>query len=263
MVRRSAFTLIEMIFAIVIMAIVVVSLPMMMQVDNDSRQKNFAQEAVLAASAKLSQVLTYQWDERSLSWLDLAENFQTNARIVDGTNFSTNAFNRVTGATESNISRANRMSLNRRFFDINETGAWEVNATSLADNNSTLVNGFEAVIGMEEQNITLGSNSGFGAGFTTSALGYKRNYRMSVEILRINDALSIGGVNPVDYTQSNLTGNNGFVFSQVEPAGIGANQNTNLRCAKITITDEDNTSITTLYGYSANIGEYSVASRMH
>lgn len=248
MVRRSAFTLIELIFAIVIMAITVITLPMVMQVDSASRDKNLAQEAILAASAKLSQVLTYQWDERSLSWDDLAENHQTTARLVDGTNFITAVFDR----NASNVRPSG--SIHRTFFPL------VTNVTGIGDNNSTLVNGFEAVIGMDEQNMTAAALSGFEAGFSADAAGYKRDYRIQVDILRISDALNPAG-GAVDYTQPNLTGANRFIFSQTDihnnPAA-NPNDQTNLRCAKVSIQDASGNVITTLYGYAANIGEYQV-----
>jgi type II secretory pathway pseudopilin PulG len=243
--RRSAFTLIELIFSIVIMAITVISLPMIMDVDSRARDKNLAQEAVLAASAKLSQVLTYQWDERSLSWDDLAENHQTFARILDGTSYSTTAFDR-------NGTILRQSGGHRAFFPA------ITNATPLGDDNATLdAFGNQIVVGMDDRNMTAAALSGFEAGFSANSEGYKRNYRIQVDILRIHDALS-PAAGTVDYNQTNLTGNNRFIFSQTEPVGIGAGQNTNMRCAKISILDDTGDLITTLYGYAANIGEYQV-----
>lgn len=245
MVRRHAFTMIELIFAIVVMSIVVLSLPMIMQTDNSGREKNLAQEAALAASSKLSQVLSFQWDERSLSWEDLSENHQTIARILDGTNAITTAFDR-------NVTTGARVNNGHRIFFNAVT-----NATALGDDNTTLVNGFEAAVGMDEQNITFGANSGFDVGFLASAAGYKKDYQIQVDILRTNDALNpAGGL--VDYTQTNLVGANRFIFAQGDAGG-----QTNLRCARVSIQDSGGKLITTLYGYSANIGEYSVASRVH
>jgi prepilin-type N-terminal cleavage/methylation domain-containing protein len=244
-VVRRAFTLIELIFAIVIMSITVISLPLVMGVDTKARDRNVAQEAVLAASAKLAQVLTYQWDERSLSWIDLAENHQTTARILDDTNFSTTAFDR--NGTNSIYRQSGG---HRHFFDNVETGIFRVSATAIGDDNVS-------VVGMDEQSIIYATGSGFQAGFSAAAAGYKKNYQMKVEILRINDARGpVGGV--VDYTQTDLTGANRFIFSQTDVGG-----QTNLRCAKVTIQDGSGNDITTLYGYSANIGEYVVSSRIH
>ena len=62
---RLAFTLIELIFAIVIIAITVVSLPMMNQAVSKGIDANIVQEAIFAASTELNEVVTAHWDENS------------------------------------------------------------------------------------------------------------------------------------------------------------------------------------------------------
>lgn len=66
MVNRLAFTLIELIFAIVIIGISVISLPMMSQVIAKNTKGSMVQEAIYAASAELNQVVSYNWDENSI-----------------------------------------------------------------------------------------------------------------------------------------------------------------------------------------------------
>jgi len=65
-VNRSAFTLIELVFAIVIIAISVVSLPTMNQAIAKGTDANLVQEAIFAASAKLNDTLSAHWDENSI-----------------------------------------------------------------------------------------------------------------------------------------------------------------------------------------------------
>jgi len=65
-VRRAAFTLIELIFAIVIIAISVISLPMMSQVVSRGIDANLVQEAIFATATKLNEAVTYNWDENSI-----------------------------------------------------------------------------------------------------------------------------------------------------------------------------------------------------
>ena len=64
--KRYAFTMIELIFAIVIIAISVLSLPMMIQTTSKAIESNLVQEAIFAASAELNQVTSFYWDENSL-----------------------------------------------------------------------------------------------------------------------------------------------------------------------------------------------------
>lgn len=63
---RTAFTLIELIFAIVIIAISVVSLPMMSQVVSKGVDTSLVQEAIFAAATELNEAVTAHWDQNSL-----------------------------------------------------------------------------------------------------------------------------------------------------------------------------------------------------
>ncbi|MDA3909293.1 MAG: prepilin-type N-terminal cleavage/methylation domain-containing protein [Sulfurimonas sp.] len=64
--HRSAFTMIELIFAIVIIAVSVMSLPMMTQVTSSAIEGNLVQEAIFASVAEINMATTYVWDENSL-----------------------------------------------------------------------------------------------------------------------------------------------------------------------------------------------------
>lgn len=64
---KNAFTMIELIFAIVIVAISVLSLPMMAQINSEAIESNLIQEAIFAASSALSEATTFSWDENSLN----------------------------------------------------------------------------------------------------------------------------------------------------------------------------------------------------
>jgi hypothetical protein len=65
-VRRTAFTLIELIFAIVLIGITVLTLPKMVAVVNEGIDSNILQEAIFAAATELNQVTTSAWDENSM-----------------------------------------------------------------------------------------------------------------------------------------------------------------------------------------------------
>lgn len=62
---KSAFTLIELVFAIVIIGISVLSLPMMNQVIANNIDKSLAQEAILIASTDITKIIAGPWDENS------------------------------------------------------------------------------------------------------------------------------------------------------------------------------------------------------
>ena len=63
---RSAFTMIELIFAIVVIAVVMLTIPMMIQVNNKGLEANVGQEAIFVASSILSEATTWLWDNNSL-----------------------------------------------------------------------------------------------------------------------------------------------------------------------------------------------------
>ncbi|WP_226962204.1 type II secretion system protein [Sulfurimonas marina] len=77
--KRSAFTMIELIFAIVIISIVVLSLPTFMQVSEKNVENNLAQEAIFAASAELMGSTSVYWDENSMQ----DSNFSALSRVID------------------------------------------------------------------------------------------------------------------------------------------------------------------------------------
>lgn len=64
---RSAFTMIELIFAIVIIAISMLALPMIMTVDASNQEDSLVQEGIMLTTTKVSQALTFPWDPVSSS----------------------------------------------------------------------------------------------------------------------------------------------------------------------------------------------------
>jgi len=64
--KRYAFSMIELIFAIVIIAIAVMALPVMTQTTGKGIEGNLVQEAIFASAAKLNEITSYRWDENSL-----------------------------------------------------------------------------------------------------------------------------------------------------------------------------------------------------
>ncbi len=80
--KRTAFTMIELIFAIVVISIVVLSVPTFMQVSEQNVENNLAQEAIFAASAELMGATSVYWDENSMQ----DSNFSALSRVIDISN---------------------------------------------------------------------------------------------------------------------------------------------------------------------------------
>lgn len=161
MVKKSAFTLIELVFAIVIIAISVVSLPMMNQAIAKGTDANLVQEAIFAASTKLNDTLSSHWDENSVE----PNEIDGLARVIDD------------GTCESNLSLATarekpghiNQPLHRRCLDDNTTTPDDgADTTTLVDD----INDIAAAT--TDINLTTDS--------ITSAEGYKKLYTVSITV---------------------------------------------------------------------------------
>lgn len=78
-ISRTAFTMIELIFAIVIISIAVVSLPVMTKITEKGVEENILQEAIFASSAELMGVSSGYWDSRSIEDINVSHI----SRVID------------------------------------------------------------------------------------------------------------------------------------------------------------------------------------
>lgn len=223
---KQAFTMIELIFAIVIIAITVISLPMMMQVNAKGIEGNIAQEAIFAAATKLMQVGTYPWDEHSIN----STTPFTQANIVDFNASTTNHYLRLSN-NAADINSSYRVGHvqedgHRRFHSLNDAN------TTVSPLGSGGGNGINDQIGTY--------SFAFDA---ASSTGYKEQYRSVVNISYIPD-----------------TGTP-YVFKN-----SGTSSPTNMKLIEVSIqknvsgTWED---VTLLRSYAANIGEVVFHSRTY
>ncbi|MBD3797360.1 MAG: prepilin-type N-terminal cleavage/methylation domain-containing protein [Campylobacterales bacterium] len=82
MVRRYAFTMIELIFAIVVIAVAVVSLSVMTQTTDKNIESNIVQEAIFASEAVINEAIGYYWDLNSL--IDVNDSSFSRVINIDG-----------------------------------------------------------------------------------------------------------------------------------------------------------------------------------
>jgi prepilin-type N-terminal cleavage/methylation domain-containing protein len=164
-VRKYAFTMIELIFAIVVIAITVISLPMMIQATSKGIENNLAQEAIFASSAKINEIMTYPWDENSMPSASIY------SRVVWT---SANDCNQTTKLRPGHIyQQLHRRCLDNNFSVIQPSAVlgMEINDVGVYDD----IDDFN--------NVSTGifiDNTG--AGIITSAEGYKAPYRMDINI---------------------------------------------------------------------------------
>ena len=89
MVIRKASSMIELVIAIVIMGIAVMTLPLMLERTQTNNAFAMQQEAILAAKTQLGDIITYPWDDNSLQ-NDIVAVLDTNGD---------NDYNRTAGTT--------------------------------------------------------------------------------------------------------------------------------------------------------------------
>lgn len=154
-IHRAAFTLIELVFAIIIISISIVSLPIIMQINADGVEKSIVQEAIFAASAELMGATSYYWDARSIEDINISHL----SRVID-----------VDG--DCNATTRQRVGhVNRRCLDSNASAG--VNYTT--DDATLGLNASVHVAGdMFDNNVT-------------EASGYKQRYKSRMEIAKGND----------------------------------------------------------------------------
>ena len=199
MVKRDAFTFIELIFAIVLIAIAVLSLPMMNQVITNNNDNGIAEEAIFAAATELNEASTAHWDDNSID----SNAPQSYARVIDSglcdNNTSSFRFRLMPGHIPQ--------SQHRRCLDSNATTPSHSSSNAAVESLNDKAH--------TTQNIFLNT--------TASAHGYKENYKSKLIVSK--DAVFAGAAN-----------------SQIKKI-------------EVTIMKSDNTPISKLVSYSANIGE--------
>jgi len=110
---KKAFTMIELIYAIVVIGVTVLTVPMMIQVNNKALEGSITQEAVFLVSSVLSITTTLVWDNRSIPATTGTENYVLSKMLdVDGVGskygrVDVNSTQRVGGSNED---------LHRQFF---------------------------------------------------------------------------------------------------------------------------------------------------
>jgi len=158
-VKKSGFTLIELIFAIVIIAIAVLSLPVMNQVTARNSEESLVQEAIFAAATQINEATSAHWDDNSIEPTSIS----LYARVID-----------LSGACDNNpLSPRYRLlpghineSLHRRCLDSNTTTAANANTNNNVES-------------LDDKEITTPVSI-----FTenASAQGYKDDYKYTLDV---------------------------------------------------------------------------------
>lgn len=217
---RYAFTLIELIFAIVIIAISVISLPMMSQVTSENMENSLTQEAIFASIAEINVAIAYVWDEASLAdtLLSSAAGVNELSRVVSTAGTPGNCINSGLIDTDGAFIMRRTGHVNRRCLNL--------------INNVTTIPAYTGAIFQDSlhaaehpyQSILDAGNTAA----ATSATGYKKQYQSELDVERCDGAC-------IDFGDGN---------------------NINMKEITVTVRDmQDLSVVTVLRTYSANIGE--------
>jgi prepilin-type N-terminal cleavage/methylation domain-containing protein len=188
--QRSAFTMIELIFAIVIIGITVISLPMMTQAVSKGMESNLAQEAIFAASAELNQVLSHKWD------VDSQESIGELTKVIPTSSVDCNISNGL-----QRPGHVHRMCLNGGFTSLPTIDG--VGEDSI-DGNQVTAAGVEM----------------FEAGDISDASGYKNRYTMNVAV-GFSDFGGSSNNNMKEITVTVKQNENPYVVLKTYSANIG------------------------------------------
>jgi len=161
-VKRDAFTLIELVFAIVIIGFTVLSLPMMNRAIAQGMEGNLVQEAIFASSAELNEAITAYWDDNSFE----AGASNTFARVIDDGTCEENASSSRYRLKPGHIAQP----LHRRCVYSNDTSFPDVNVSTVFSLND---------MAHESQNIFIDD--------TTNQAGYKNEYNSTLTVTRPAD----------------------------------------------------------------------------
>jgi prepilin-type N-terminal cleavage/methylation domain-containing protein len=228
-----AFTMIELIFAIVIIGITALTLPTILLNNNRSVEQNLEQEAVFVSATKMAQILTYAWDDQSrdpafgllvakADVLDVTTGDLDFNRSGSGTDFRRGHFQQA-------LHRRMTPHLTPRVVtDDTALGAEAGDRDDIDDFN-----------GLSEITIASGTQR-----------GYKNTYTLNMTVGYVDDGVA-SGVNYFTDTALDFDFNTTIL-----------NQETNIKMVEISVDKStaaggtfDETNIIVLRSYSSNIGE--------
>lgn len=209
MVTRLAFTMIELIFAIVVMSIAIVSLPVMTQTTDKNIEGSIVQEAIFASQAIINESMAYYWDENSLA--DQYISGDSYSRVID-----------TNGTSCTGIPNKRAGHINRKC----------VSSSTIPVTNSTLgpvINYFDT----QYNNTQILRNTSS----TTAYATYKDDYNATATVRQCTNGAGCTqfGLNTFDNDLKEVT---------------------------LDINDGDGNLIIRLRGYSANIGEVEIQTKV-
>ena len=222
---KKGFTFIELVVAIVVIGIAMMSVPLLLSQSSRTNEFSISQEAVLAGSTKIGNILTYPWDDKLVSEVDVKHILDVTNGDLDLDRFPDNNSTRRKGNFKANF---------RRKFDTNLTFA-SVVLGRVGDTNASAYNDIDDFNGVSET-ITSGGTG-----------DYLMDLNLSTKVFYISDDANYSSSPTLNFGDLNA--------SLVTPT-------TNLKMIEVKVVNRTNHQlVTTLRAFSANIGSYELIYR--
>ena len=225
--KRLAFTLIELIFAIVIIGFTMLTLPTIMLQDANSQEGALFQEGIMITTTKASQVLTFPWDPLSSpagTLMSLSQVLETG-----GTGAADLTTRRAAPQDDFRLGHFPEQ-LRRRATPSSD----QRTALAIAANVIPSMNNFNA------ESVDINASAG------QEQWAYKKRWQVNTTVSYVPDMTAA-----TDYADENITFNFSDVFNAAAPVS-------NIKMIQVTATDITPNSAgnqVRLTSYSSNIGE--------
>jgi len=223
-------SMIELVIAIVVMGIAVMSLPLILTQSQNSNALALQQEVIMATKTKVSYILAYEWDENSYD-----ENASV-SRVLDTTSSSdaSDDFDVDANTTRriGHIAADNR----RRLRNIDDV---DRNASVFSIDGANDIDDFHDT----NESTTISATS-------ASDMDYIFIVTRHTEVAYIKDTLALG----FDNNDANIT----FSFDINTTSITGP---TNIKMITVQTSNADNSVNTTLRAFASNIGESRISKR--
>jgi len=223
--KRAGFSLIELVLSIVIIAIAVMSIPMMLQESAKNDRYSLLQESILAARTKMGNILSFRWDENSPDGSGSSQIL----RVLDVSNGDAE-LDRVTGS----IRRVGHIFANkrRRMKDL-------TSATRVSDPSDT--GSIDDIDDFDGNSSTVYMQNGaFGNSFDYLDQALEMNTTVSF----VSDS--------ANYASQNIN----FTFDTTTKAALTLANSTNIKMIELKVTTGVNAATPFIFrAFSSNIGQ--------
>lgn len=224
--KRAGFSLIELVLAIVIIAISVMTIPLMLSQSSNNDAFSIMQESILATRTKMGNILSYDWDTNSVE----NNSSVTYIRVLDVDSGDSELDRNMTTVDKNRRIGHVARDFRRRFHEGNETNKTFPTEESLDANISALNHFNGQVLGN-----TLDGNA--------SSFDYViRDFNMTTRVFYVPDT--------TDYTATTVD----FNFSTNGSAIDDVNNSTNIKMIEVFVQSKSGKPFR-FRAYSSNIGQ--------